>query len=583
MSDGTIPARRLLTWVWRDYLKRRVGALGLAFVFMAAEGASVGALSYLVRPLFDGIRPGADMGIVYVVAFSVAAVFMTRAVAGFAHRVIMARQAEKAAAEMQQDLLTHALRLDLAFYLANPPGGLIERIRGDTAMLKAQWPTILQVLGRDTISLVSLLGVALVIDWRWTLIAVVGVPVLLGPLTLLQRRVRGAARQASLAAATLSTRLDESFHGIRTLQLTGTEPQEAARYRRALDRYLGSQLRAQVATSAIPAVIDLVAALGFAGVMLYGGSQILAGDKTLGEFMSFFTAMALVFEPLRRLGSVSAQWAQARASLERIRGLLDVAPTLQSPAMPKAMPQAGVGHRIELRGVGFAYGSQPVLSEASFVAEAGQTTALVGPSGAGKTTVFHLLTRLADPQSGQVLLSGVDVREMDLQAVRRQFSVVSQESALFDEPIAANVRMGAADQSDEALARALIDANAAEFVSRMPEGADSPAGPRGSGLSGGQRQRIAIARALLRDAPILLLDEATSALDSQSERLVTDALARLSTGRTTLVIAHRLSTILQADKIVVMNHGRIVDQGRHEELLARGGLYAELYRLQFAE
>jgi ATP-binding cassette subfamily B protein/subfamily B ATP-binding cassette protein MsbA len=583
MSDGAIPARRLLSWVWRDYLKRRVGALGLAFVFMAAEGASVGALSYLVRPLFDGIRPGADMAIVYAVAFSVAAVFITRAIAGFAHRVIMARQAEKAAAEMQQDLLTHAMRLDLAFFLANPPGGLIERIRGDTAMLKAQWPTILQVMGRDTIGLVSLLGVALVIDWRWTLIAVVGVPVLIGPLTLLQRRVRSAARQASLAAALLSTRLDESFHGIRTLQLTGTEPQEAARYRRALDRYLGSQLRAMVATSAIPAVIDLVAALGFAGVMLYGGSQILAGDKTLGEFMSFFTAMALVFEPLRRLGSVSAQWAQARASLERIRQLLDVAPSLQSPAVPLPMPEPGVGHRVELRGVSFAYASQPVLTETSFVAEAGQTTALVGPSGAGKTTIFHLLTRLADPQGGQVLLSGVDVRDMDLRAVRQQFSVVSQESALFDEPIAANVRMGAVDQSDEALARALIDANAAEFVNRLPEGAESPAGPRGSGLSGGQRQRIAIARALLRDAPILLLDEATSALDSQSERLVTDALARLSTGRTTLVIAHRLSTILQADKIVVMNHGRIVDQGRHEDLLARGGLYAELYRLQFAE
>ena len=205
MSDGAIPARRLLSWVWRDYLKRRVGALGLAFVFMAAEGASVGALSYLVRPLFDGIRPGADMAIVYAVAFSVAAVFITRAIAGFAHRVIMARQAEKAAAEMQQDLLTHAMRLDLAFFLANPPGGLIERIRGDTAMLKAQWPTILQVMGRDTIGLVSLLGVALVIDWRWTLIAVVGVPVLIGPLTLLQRRVRSAARQASLAAALLST------------------------------------------------------------------------------------------------------------------------------------------------------------------------------------------------------------------------------------------------------------------------------------------------------------------------------------------------------------------------------------------
>ena len=583
MSDAAIPARRLLVWVWQGYLKRRWLALIVAFLFMAAEGASVGALSYLVRPLFDGMRAGADVSIVYIVAFSVAAVFITRSVAGFSHRVIMSRQAEKIAADMQEDMLTHVMKLDLGFFLSNPPGGLIERIRGDSSALKGLWPTFMQALGRDTTSLLSLLVVALLIDWRWTLIAIIGVPVVLGPLVLLQRRVRATAIQSRINAAILSTRLDESFHGIRTLQLTGSEPKEVARYRKALNKFLGAQIRSHTASAAIPALIDFVAALGFAGVMVYGGTQILAGDKTLGEFMSFFTAMALVFEPLRRLGSVSAQWAQARASLERMRLLLDVVPTLLSPAEPKPIPPPSAGPKLELRNVGFAYADLPVLEDASFVAEAGQTTALVGPSGAGKTTVFHLLSRMADPQTGQVLLSGTDIRDLDLRDLRQQFSVVSQESALFDEPISANVRMGANDQSAEGLARALRDANAAEFVMRLPLGAESPAGPRGSALSGGQRQRIAIARALLRDAPILLLDEATSALDSQSERLVTDALARLAAGRTTLVIAHRLSTILQADKIVVMNKGRIVDQGRHEELLARGGLYADLYRLQFQD
>ena len=583
MSDGAIPVRRLLGWVWRDYLRTRVAMFLLALLFMALEGASVGALSYLVRPMFDGIHQGADMAVVYWVALSVAAVFVVRAVAGFAHRVILFRQAEKIAADMQAAQLAHVMQLDLAFFLQNPPGGLIERVAGDSGALKGLWPPLLQALGRDSISLVSLLVVALMIDWRWTLIAVVGVPVVLGPLALLQAQVGAAARQARLAAAILSTRLDEAFHGIRTLQLTGTEPQEAGRYRRALNTFLGAQIRAQTASAGIPALIDLVAALGFAGVMLYGGSQILAGEKTLGGFMSFFTAMALVFEPLRRLGAVSAIWAQARASLERVRWLLDVVPSLTSPAEPRAIATPTGGHRLELRDLGFAYGDLPVLTGASFVAEAGQTTALVGPSGAGKTTVFHLLSRMADPQSGQVLLNGTDIRAFDLRALRAQFSVVSQESALFDETIAANVRLGAADQGDAALTQALRDANAAEFVARMPLGDETLVGPRGSGLSGGQRQRVAIARALLRDAPILLLDEATSALDSQSEKLVTDALARLAMGRTTLVIAHRLSTILQADKIVVMDKGRIVDQGRHEDLLARGGLYADLYRLQFKE
>ncbi len=583
MPDAGIPARRLLVWVWQDYLRRRWAMLSVAFVFMAIEGASVGALSYLVRPMFDGIYKGADMAVVYLVALSVAGVFIARALAGFAHRVIMARQSEKIAADMQVDLLSHAMRQDLGFFLKNPPGGMIERVQGDSGALKGLWPVFMLAIGRDTIALVSLLTVAVITDWRWTLIAVVGVPLVLGPLALLQARVRATARQSREAAGELSVRLDETFHGIRTVQLTGSETHEVSRYQLAQRRFLGAVIRSQTAGAAIPALIDLVAALGFAGVMLYGGMQILAGDKTLGEFMSFFTAMALVFEPLRRLGSVSALWAAARASLERMRGLLDIAPTIVGPAIPKPLPTPVGGQRLELRNVSFAYDDLPVLTDVNLVAEAGQTTALVGPSGAGKTTVFHLLSRMADPQTGQVLMSGTDLRELDLHALRRQFSVVSQESALFDEAIASNVRMGATDHSPEALARALRDANAEEFIARLPQGAESQAGPRGTALSGGQRQRVAIARAVLRDAPVLLLDEATSALDSQSEKLVTDALERLAKGRTTLVIAHRLSTILNADKIVVMNKGRIVDQGRHADLLARGGLYADLYRLQFKD
>ena len=582
MTDP-IPARRILAWVWRDHLRRRLPVLIIAVLLMALEGGAVGALSYLVRPLFEGIHQGADMAIVIWVAASVALVFVVRALAGFSHRVLMARQAEGISAELQQNLLTHVMQLDLGFYQTNPPGSLIERLRGDNAALRALWPPIAQALGRDVVSLISLLTVAVLIDWRWTLVAVVGVPLIVLPLTLLQARVRRTARQSRAAAAVLSTRLDETFHGIRTLQLTGSEPQEATRYRRALDTYLRAQIRSETASAAIPALIDLVAALGFAGVMLYGGSQIIAGTKTLGAFMSFFTAMALVFEPLRRLGSVSGAWAQARASLERMRHLLDEEPHLANPAQPKPMPVATKGLRLELQDVHFAYGDAPVLNGVCLVAEAGQTTALVGPSGAGKTTVFQLLTRMADPGSGHVMLGGVDLRDLDLKALRQQFSVVSQESALFDEPLSVNIRMGAADLSDAALARALTAANAAEFVAQMPLGVESPAGPRGSALSGGQRQRIAIARAVLRNAPILLLDEATSALDSRSETQVTEALARLGKGRTTLVIAHRLATVRQADKIVVLNQGRVVDQGRHDELLARGGLYADLHRLQFKD
>lgn len=576
-----IPARRLLAWLWRDHLSQRKGWMLLALGLMALEGAATGGLSYLVRPMFDEVHAGAAFSVVAQVAASVGGVFVLRAIAGYAQKVILARQSERIGAEMQAAMLARALQLDLGFYLRHSPGILMERLRGDTASLRSLWTPILQALGRDVISLVSLASVAVLIDWRWALIAVAGVPLLAWPITRLQARVRGTARAARGAAGVLSNQLDEAFHGIRTLQLSGAEPQEARRYRKALDAYLAAQFRSDRSSAAIPALIDVVAALGFAGVMLYGGMEIIAGTKTIGAFMSFFTAMGLVFEPLRRLGAVSGQWAAARASLERIRSLLDEVPKITTPAVPQPLPASGP-LVLEVKNLSFGYDQVKVLDDISFVAEPGKVTALVGPSGAGKTTVFHLLTRLADPDAGQVMINGIDLRQLDLAGLRSLFAVVSQDSALFDEPIATNVRLGAQDQSEAGLERALSLAHA-DFVDAMPLGTASPAGPRGTALSGGQRQRIAIARAVLRDAPILLLDEATSALDSQTELLVTDALDRLRAGRTTLVIAHRLSTIQTADTILVMNHGKIVDRGSHAELLARGGLYADLYRLQFKE
>ncbi|WP_460274720.1 ABC transporter ATP-binding protein [Celeribacter sp. ULVN23_4] len=577
-----IPSRKLIGWLWSTYLNRHIPLVVVALVLMSLEGSMLGALSYLIKPMFDKVLVAGQAEAVLWVALAVFGVFSLRAIASFGQRVIMARISQKVAAALQGDLVAHMLTLDGKFYQDNSPGTLIERTRGDSSAASTVWGTVLAVIARDTISLVSLLAVAISVDWRWTLIAVAGAPLLAVPITLLQNLVRRTTRIARATSAKVSTRLDEIFHGVTTIKLSGTEKREAARFQNEMHALINAQIKSTAGQAGIPALMDIVAGLGFFGVLLYGGHQIIEGTKTVGEFMSFFTAMALVFEPLRRLGNVSGVWQAARASLERIFAVFAERPAITSPAHPVALPVAPSHADVRFENVEFAYADSPVLRGTTFTAEAGKTTALVGASGAGKSTVFNLMTRLADPVNGKISIGGVPTTSLDLKKLRALFSVVSQDALLFDESLRDNVLMGS-KADEEKLKTALKAAHVADFVDNLDHGLDTSVGPRGSGLSGGQRQRVAIARAVLRDRPILLLDEATSALDAQSEKIVQQALEKLSEGRTTLVIAHRLSTIKNADKIVVMDKGRVMDEGTHDELLSRGGLYADLYRLQYSD
>ena len=580
MSDAPPPP--LARWLWSNYLRRHLPVIILAVILMAVQGAMLGMLSYMIRPMFDEVFIAGDKGAIPWVAAAVFAIFVARALAGFGHRVLMMGVGQRVSAALQGDMVRHLLTLDSAWFQQNSPGTLIERIRGDTLAASTIWAVVFSALGRDVIALLSLLAVAISIDPLWTLIAVAAVPVFMGPIVFLQRWVRRSTRSARAAAAGIATRLDETFHSIDTIKLNAIETREATRVGAAVDDFVGAQIKSETGQAGIPAIIDIVAGIGFFGVLTYGGLQIIDGAKTVGEFMSFFAAMALVFGPLRRIGNVSGAWQAALASLERLHAIFEARATILPPSAPQPLQTQADEAAITFDNVTFGYGDQPVLRGATFTAEPGQTTALVGASGAGKSTVFHILTRLADPQSGMATIGGTDVSKLDLAELRSLFSVVTQDAQLFDETVRDNIALGQPTDPQK-LDKVLSAAHVADFLPKLASGLDTPAGPRGSGLSGGQRQRVAIARALFRYAPILLLDEATSALDAKSEAVVQDALERLSKDRTTLVIAHRLSTVRAADKIVVMDQGRVVDEGIHDELITRGGLYADLYRLQFAQ
>ena len=579
--DPQYGSRRLFGRLWRDYLKSHLPLMTVALFVMVIEGSTLGALSWMLEPLFDRVFVGGEADLIWWVGGAIFALFVIRACALIVSRTLLSKIALGTSSAMQVDLTRHIMTLDQGFFQANPPGALIERVQGDTIAVQGVWSTFITGAGRDLVALVALFAVAISIDPIWTATTLIGAPLLILPTGMAQRYIRKKTAQMRVQSGQRATHLDEVFHGIATVKLNRMEDYQARRFAAIVDVIRSAQVKMAASQAMIPALIDIVTGLGFFGVLLLAGREITDGERTVGEFMSFFTAIALAFQPLRRLGNLAGTWQTAAASLERLYRLMDTHPTIISPANG-AHPNPG-NTTIRLENVHLSYGPTQVLRGLSLTAEAGQTTALVGPSGAGKSTVFNLLTRMIDPQEGRVTVGGLDVRGLDLAALRDLFSTVSQEPALFDETLRENILLGRTDVSPAALERALSAAHVTDFTDGLPGGIDTPVGPRGSALSGGQRQRVAIARALLREAPILLLDEATSALDTESEARVAEALAELSMGRTTLVIAHRLSTVRKADKIVVIVEGRAVEEGTHDSLLQQGGVYATLCRMQLTD
>lgn len=562
-------------------MRRHSHWIGAALVFMAIQGSMLGVLSYLIGPMFDTVFLESDRSALVWLGLGVFAVFTIRGIAGFIQRWITARVGEWVKLNLRMDLMRQVLQLDYSFFSEHEPGGLLERILVDSEEVKTVWSALLAPAIRDSIALASLLFVTIRIDWFWTLIAIAGIPLLFTPVRTMQVLTGRAARVAKLTATDIMSLLDEVFHGVLVIKLFGLERDQFGKVRETCVKNQKAVVKTEVGQAGTPAMVDIAAGIGFFGMLFIAGNEVIDGDKTIGQFMSFFTAVVLIFDPLKRLGHVTTAWARVKVPMGRVRAVFDMKPMIVSPSKEMMVnPDAGEAV-LKFDRVDFDFGDHvPVLSKFSAELSPRKTTALVGFSGAGKSTLINLLTRIFEVKSGNILIAGKDIRTFAVEELRGLFGVVPQEPGIFDLTVRENVMLGNPEAGQEEFDRAISAALVDQMAANLKEGLDSRCGPRGSSLSGGQRQRVALARALLRGTRILLLDESTSALDARTERRIHENLAEHYKDRTTIIVAHRLATIRNADSIIVLHKGEVAEQGTHDDLMELNGIYSSLYKLQ---
>jgi len=575
------PTRKLARRIWHDYVRHHMGPILLAVVCMVIVAASAGGQARLIEPALDRVLVEGDTQLVWLIPLVFLAISIVKGFGSYGQTVLMNRVGLRVVTTLQSEMFNRIVRADLAFLHGDATGKLISRFTNDVNFLREA--VIKTVTGsvRDLLTVVVLVGVMFYTDWVLATMAFVVFPVSLFPIIYLGRRLRRVSAETQAELGILTALLDDVFKGVRQVKAYGMEAHEQRRADGMFETIFRFILKAaQVRARSYP-IMESLGGLAIAAVLFYGGYQVLHGETTVGKLIAFLTALVMAFQPIRSLASLNASLQEGLAAAQRIFSMIDYKPTIVD--RPDAKPLAVENGAIDYGVVSFAYGDGlPALRDVTISVQRGQKVALVGPSGAGKSTILNLLPRFYDVTGGSVSVDGQDIRDVTISSLRHAIALVSQETGLFNSTVRDNIAYGDPDADDAAIVAAAEAAAAHEFISELPEGYDTMIGEGGLRLSGGQRQRLSIARAMLRDAPILLLDEATSSLDTQSERLVQDALKRLMAGRTTLVIAHRLSTVIDADMIYVLDGGAVVEQGRHNDLLAQNGLYSELSRLQIA-
>ena len=563
--------RRLLR-----YFRPHAGKLALALVLLALHSAIPGLLVLLIERVLDDVLIAHDPALLRLLPFAVIGLYAANGALGFARGMLTRSVSWAVITQLRGELFDALLRQDVTWHQSRATGGLLSRLTQDTDNVQYGVSAVVTAIQKP-LTLAAILGAAATMSLELTALAVVVLPLVVWPIQRFGRRLRDRTRASLDNLADLSGVATEALTGIRTVQRHGGEAGRASAFE--VQNRLQERLRLQAhAARLMPSpIIEIIAAVGVALVLWVGGARVVAGEMQPGELIAFLVALGLLNPPLKGLAEVHSLGQRARAGAERVFEIIDRAPAIpDTGAVQLAVSEAA----LVFDAVCFDYGDAPVLTGLSLTVPPGRTVALVGASGSGKSTAAALVSRLYDPTAGRLTLAGHDLRDLTVASLRRHVAVVAQEPFLFDDTVAANIALGRPDAPRPDIIAAARVANAHDFVEALPHGYDTRIDELGLRLSGGQRQRICIARAVLRDAPVLVLDEATSALDAESEFAVQEALDRLSADRTVLAIAHRLSTIRDADEIVVLDHGRVVERGTHDALLALDGAYAALVRRQ---
>ena len=558
------------------------GVLLVALLGLALEGAAAGAFGLLTKPMVDETFVARNQDYGLLLPLAIIGIFVVRGVAGYATDLYMAKAARGIARDMRVNALDKYLRLPGLRFDAEPVPSMLVRLGSDSDQVAQAVVDSAKVMLQQSLQVVAMLAVMLYASWRVTLAVLLLGPLIAWMMDKVGRRYRRFGHRVQETSAQMMLAADQALSNQQEVKVYGARAAELQRYTELANHNLRLSLKVEATRSISSAVVQLTGAVGLAVLLFFAGREALEGRLTAGGFVQLMIAMLAIIPALKQLTNVQGMLQRGVASAERLFSVLDADDELDAGTRPLARARG----LIEFRDVRLVYPDQPrpALDGISFTAHPGTVTAIVGRSGGGKSTLVKLIPRFYEPDGGQILLDGHPLADYPLADLRRQLAMVGQQVMLFDGTVAANVAYGELGDAPEAgVMQALRDANAMEFVERLPEGTQAQIGVKGGKLSGGQRQRLAIARAMLKDAPILILDEATAALDNASERLVQEALAQLIPDRTTLVIAHRLSTVEHADQILVLDEGRLVEQGTHAQLLAQGGVYAQLHAAQFRE